>query len=66
MAKRTATDKSVSGKEVRVSSLNTLDEFKYQGQVYTKRKVHPGGVQALSAKGNKLITLETNTLVTKV
>jgi hypothetical protein len=54
------------GKEVEISSLGTLQSFKYQGKVYTKRKVHPGGVNALSIKGDKLIRLPPDTLVTSI
>jgi hypothetical protein len=54
------------GKEVELSSLGTTELFKYQGSTYSKRKVTPAGVKALFSKGDKLITLPPDTLVTKV
>jgi hypothetical protein len=53
-------------KGVAISSLDTLQHFQYQGKVYSKRKVTPAGVKALSQKGDKLITLSPDTLVTPI
>jgi hypothetical protein len=54
------------GKQVELSSLDTLQFFNYQGKIYSKRRTRPGGVSALSKKGDKLITLPPDTLVTPV
>jgi hypothetical protein len=54
------------GQEVEISSLGTLQPFSYEGDIYTKRKVKPGGVQALSQEGDRLITLAPDTLVITV
>jgi len=52
------------GEEVELSSLGTLQLFMYQSHIYSKRRVLAGGIQALSRKGDKLITLAPDTLVT--
>jgi hypothetical protein len=54
------------GEEVAISSLSTLQLFKHQGRVFSKRKVTGAGIKALSIKGNKLIMLSPETLVTPV
>jgi hypothetical protein len=52
------------GKEVELSSLDTLQAFDYKGVTYRKRRVHGGGITCLSIEGNKLLTLDPDTLVT--
>lgn len=54
------------GEKVPISSLGTLQFFSHQSHVYSKRKVHPDGIKALSKKGDKLITLPPDTLVIKI
>lgn len=54
------------GKGVLISSLAPLQAFKYKGDVFTKRRSHPGGVRALSEKGDEIITLAPDTTVTPV
>lgn len=55
-----------SGEKVELSSLGTLELFTYKGRTYSKRRVLPDGIKALSSKGDKLIALPPDTLVTKV
>jgi hypothetical protein len=55
-----------TGQSVPISSLDTLQSFKYEGKVYSKRKVRPSGVTGLSQKGDGLITLPPDTLVTPI
>lgn len=62
---KTEKPKTVGGK-VEVGSLPVLAEFKHKGKTWTKRRTHPGGVQALSSKGNKIVTLAPDTLVEPV
>jgi len=52
------------GKEVELSSLSSLQEFKYKGQSYTMRRPTPAGIKALSKDGGKLLFLPPDTLVT--
>jgi hypothetical protein len=51
---------------VPISSLDTLQSFRYQGKAYTKRKARPSGVTALSQKGDRLTVLSPDTLVTPI
>ena len=51
---------STTDGEVAISSLNTLQPFKYKGQNYKKLR----GTRAISAKGDSLITLPPDTKVT--
>jgi hypothetical protein len=53
-------------KSVVVSSLNPLQLFKYKNRIYSRRRIHSGGVTAISEKGDKVITLSPNTLVKPV
>ena len=55
-----------SGQDVEVSSLQTLELFRYQGRIYSKRRASSGGVRGLSQKGDKLITLPPDTIVKTV
>jgi len=64
--KSTGSQPGVGTPKVAISSLDTLQRFQYQGKVYSKRKVTPTGVKALSQKGDRLITLSPDTLVTPI
>jgi len=57
---------SEGDKGVPISSLAPLQAFRYGGDVFTKRRSHPGGVNALSEKGDEIITLAPDTTVTPV
>jgi hypothetical protein len=52
------------GKEVKLSSLKSLQAFTHKGETYSKRRVHAGGVTCLSIKGDRMLTLPLDTLVT--
>lgn len=69
MKKGKGTEKTVpttSGEKVELSSLNTLQFFSYQDGIYSKWKATPAGVKALSQRGDELITLSPDTIVTVV
>jgi hypothetical protein len=46
-----------------LGSLDALQQFTYKGETFTRRRVRPSGVQALSTKGDKLIVLPPDTKV---
>lgn len=68
MAKKKGAEKTIPkvGEEVEVSTLNTLQLFTYQGEIYTKRKSHPDHTNATALDGSRLIRLPPDTLVTVV
>jgi len=50
--------------DVELSSLEMLKPFKYEGRLYTKRRPSAAGIRALSKKGDELITLPPDTMIT--
>jgi hypothetical protein len=71
VAKKSDEEEEEGGKEKRgrgvvLSSLEFLQPFQYEGQVYTKRRITPSGVHALSQQGDKAVTLPPDTLVTPI
>lgn len=51
-------------KTVELSSLAVGDLFSHEGKTWSRRRPAPDGIRALSAKGDVLITLASDTLVT--
>jgi len=71
VAKKSDKEEEEGGKEKRgrgvvLSSLKFLQAFQYEGQVYTRRRITPSGVHALSQQGDKAVTLPLDTLVTPI
>lgn len=52
-----------SGKQVELASLDTLQHFTYDGEEWVKRRICGGGIVCLSAAGNRLRTMDPDTLV---
>jgi len=55
-----------TGEPVEVISLEPLQHFAFEGRIYSKRRVHGGGVNGVSIEGDKVIALPPDTLVTSV
>jgi hypothetical protein len=51
-------------KSVPISSLQTLQVFSYEGGKYRKQRIQGGKITCLSTKGDALLSLDPDTLVT--